>query len=254
MISCECTLVDPRASLMRMRKIIGLIALTAYGQSFEAASVKLNTVAMPNAVTILPGGERLRVTNFPLLWLIGEAYRVPNRQISGLPEAMGRECYDIDAKAEHPVNREQMMAMLRHLLEDRFKLAVRRETKEIKAYALVVAKGGPKLDENHDGAALFMDRIGRSKWGFHNMPMTLLANVLSSWAGDTVVDQTGLKGSYDFTLEVQMESSGPGEPAPDPNAPDVFRAVQEQIGLKLESRKGPVEMLIIDHFERLSGN
>ncbi|HTB14718.1 MAG TPA: TIGR03435 family protein [Bryobacteraceae bacterium] len=252
----------PPSNLRRWRRIACLLALTTVficAQSFEVASVKLNTVAMANTLTRLPGGERFRATNFPLLWLIGEAYHVPNRQITGLPEAMGRECYDIEAKADHPVNREQMMAMLRTLLEDRFKLVVRREMKEIKAYALTVAKGGPKMEENRDGAELYMDRIGRSKWGFHNMPMTLLANVLSSWAGDTVVDQTGLTGNYDFTLEVQMESNGPGvregrEPAPDPAAPSVFTAVQEQIGLRLESRKGPVEMLVIDHIQRLSGN
>ena len=221
--------------------------------------MKLSTVAARNTMTVLPGGERLRVVNFPLLWLIGEAYHVPNRQVSGLPEAMGRECYDLEAKAEHPGNREQMMAMLRNLLEDRFKLVVRRETREMKVQALMVAKGGPKMDENQDGGELSMDRIGRSKWGFHNMPMTLLANVLAGWVGDTVIDQTGLKGNYDFTLEVWLDSSGPGvregrEAAPDPSAPTVFTAVQEQIGLKLESRKGPVEMLVVDHIEKLAGN
>jgi bla regulator protein blaR1 len=241
---------------------IALFALAAglvLGQSFEAATLKLNTVAQQNTVTVLPGGERLRVRNFPLLWLIGAAYRVPNLQIEGLPKEMATECYDIEAKAEHKSTRDQMMRMLQSLLEERFKLTVRRETKELKAQVLIVMKGGPKLDENQDGADLLMDRAGRSKWRFHNMPMSMFANVLSNWVGDTVVDGTGLSGNYDFTVEALLEGTGPGvregrELGPDPNAPSVYKAVQEQLGLKLESRKGPVEMVVIDHIEKPSGN
>jgi uncharacterized protein (TIGR03435 family) len=245
------TVAVPGNAGMPMRKIVALIALTACGQSFEVASVKLNTVAAANTLIRLPGGERLRAANFPLLWLIGEAYHVPNRQISGLPEAMSRDSYDIEAKAENPVSREQMMVMLQHLLEARFKLAVRRETKEMKAQVLVVAKGGAKLDENRDGADFFLDRIGRSKFSFHNVPMTIFANALSAWVDDTVVDQTGLKGTYDFELMVMLERSDNPQ---DSNAASVYSALQEQLGLKLESRKGPVEMLVIDHIEKLSGN
>ncbi len=105
--------------------------------------MKLNTARGLATMTVLPGGERLVARNMPLIWLIGEAYRVPNRQISGLPE-MATENYDIEAKAERPVSRAQMMLMLRSLLEDRFKLVVRRETKEMSAHVLVVAKGGAK--------------------------------------------------------------------------------------------------------------
>jgi uncharacterized protein (TIGR03435 family) len=237
-----------------MERTIGLAALTmsaVFGQSFEVASVKLNAVSALTSMTQLPGGERFKVRNMPPLWLIGAAYNVPNRQISGFPQWMLTESYDIDAKAEHPVNREQMLGMLRTLLEDRFKLVVRRETKDIKAYALVVAKGGPKFDENRDGAELFMDRTGQSKWTFHNMPMTLLTNVLSAWVDDTVVDRTGLKGNYDFELEVWLPHA---ERPQDPNAPSVYTALQEQLRLKLESRKGPVELLVIEHVERPSGN
>jgi uncharacterized protein (TIGR03435 family) len=242
-----------------MRKIIWLMALTACGQSFEVASVRRNTDSGHNTITVLPGGERLRVRNFPLLYVMGAAYGVPNRQIDGLPKDMANECYDIEAKAERASSRDQMMRMLRTLLEDRFKLVVRRETRELKAQVLVVMKGGPKLEENRDGAELFMDRIGRSKWGFHNMPMPMLANVLSSWVDDTVVDGTGLTGSYDFTLEAFLGPGGPGvregrEAGPDQNAPSVYAAVQEQIGLKLEARKGPVEVLVVEHVERLAGN
>jgi uncharacterized protein (TIGR03435 family) len=227
------------------------MAGAALAQSFEVASVKLNTVPERNTMTVLPGGERLRVVNFPFLWLISEAYHVPSRQISGLPEAMSTQSYNIDAKADRPVNREQMVGMLRSLLEDRFKLVVPRETRDMKVQALVAAKGGAKLDENHDGAELFMDRIGQSKYGFRNVPMTLFADALSNWVDATVVDRTGLKGSYDFTVEVRLDRSAREQ---DPNAPSVNTALEEQLGLRLESRKGPAEMLVIEHIERPSGN
>jgi uncharacterized protein (TIGR03435 family) len=207
----------------------------------------------------LPGGERFVARNMPLNWLIGEAYRVPNRQISGLPDGMKTEPYDIEAKAEHPVSRAQTMLMLRSLLEDRFKLAVRRETKELSAQVLMVAKGGPKMDENHDGADLAIKKISGNKLSYHNMPMSLFANMLAGAVDDTIVDQTGLTGSYDFTLDYYQGPGGSGvkegrEPAPDPNGPSLQTALREQLGLRLESRKGPVEMLMVEHIERLSGN
>jgi uncharacterized protein (TIGR03435 family) len=242
-----------------MKKIIGLIALTAWGQSFEVASVKLSKAQTLPTMAALPGGERLVARNMPLNWLIGEAYRVPNRQISGLPDGMKTEPYDIEAKAEHPVSRARMMLMLRSLLEDRFKLAVRRETKELSAQVLMVAKGGPKMDENHDGADLAIKKISGNKLSYHNMPMSLFANMLAGAVDDTIVDQTGLTGSYDFTLDYYQGPGGSGvkegrEPAPDPSGPSLQTALREQLGLRLESRKGPVEMLMVEHIERLSGN
>jgi len=195
----------------------------------------------------------------PLVWLISAAYNVPMRQISGLPPELSDEGYDIEAKADHPVDRDQMMRMLQTLLEDRFKLALRRETKEVKAQLLVNAKAGAKLNENRDGAELAMRKITGNKMSYHNMPMALFANLLAFAVDDLVVDQTGLKGSYDFTLDYYRGPGGVGvkegrEPAPDPSGPSLQMALQEQLGLKLESRKGPVEMLIVDHIERPAVN
>jgi uncharacterized protein (TIGR03435 family) len=247
----------PSSNFVRLGLIV-LVAGLSRGQSFEVASVKRNTDSGHNTMTCLPGGERFRVRNMPLLWLLGAAYDIPNRQISGVPEKMATETYDIEAKAERPVNREKMMIMLRTLLEDRFKLVVRRDTKELPAQVLMVAKGGPKIEENRDGAELSMDRVARSKWGFHNMPMSTFANVLAGFVDNTVVDGTALKASYDFTLEFALQLVGPGvregrEPAPDPNGPSLSMGLQ-QLGLKLESRKGPVELLVVDHIERPAGN
>jgi uncharacterized protein (TIGR03435 family) len=242
-----------------MKKIIWLLALTACGQSFEVASVKLSKARTLPTMSTLPGGERFVVRSMPLNWIIGEAYRVPNRQISGLPDGMETEPYDIEAKAERPVKRDQMMLMLRSLLEDRFKLVVRRETKEISARVLVVAKGGPKLTENQDGADLAITKITGNRTQYHNMSMSLFANVMAG-RDETLVDQTGLQGTYDFTLDYYHGGPvGPGvkegrEPAPDPNGPSLETALREQLGLRLESRKGPVEMLVVEHIERPVGN
>jgi Protein of unknown function (DUF3738) len=95
-----------------MREIVALIGLTACGQSFEVASVKVGKPPARSSFGPLPGGERYRAVNAPLNWLISEAYRVPMRQISGLPPAFSSDGYDIDAKADHPVNRDQMLTML----------------------------------------------------------------------------------------------------------------------------------------------
>jgi uncharacterized protein (TIGR03435 family) len=241
-----------------MKEFLALIALTACGQSFEVASIKLGKPPARSSFGPLPGNERYRAVNAPLNWLISEAYGIPMRQISGLPQAFSGDEYDIEAKAERPVNRNQMMRMLQHLLEDRFKLVVRRETKEIKAYVLVVAKGGAKMEESL-GGELFIQKVNASKSIYNNMSMPVFANLLAFPVDDTVVDQTGLKEVYNFTLNYMPEHLGPGvlegrEAGPDPNAPSLSTALQEQLGLKLESRKGPVEMLVIEHIEKLSGN
>ncbi len=242
-----------------MRTIAGLWILAGlHAQSFEVASVKLSKGRSLPTMSALPGGERFVARNMPLVWLIGEAYQVPNLQISGIPDAMRNEQYDIEAKADHPANRAQMTIMLRSLLEHRFKLTVHRETKELVARVLVVAKGGAKMDENRDGGDLAITKINGNKTAYHNMPMSLFANVMAGPEA-TIVDQTGLKGSYDFTLEYYRGPGGRGveegrEPAPDPNGPSLETALREQLGLRLESRKGPVEVLVIEHIERPAGN
>jgi uncharacterized protein (TIGR03435 family) len=242
--------------------MIALLALATgllCAQSFEVASVKPGKPPAQSTMTSSPGGQRFVARNMPLVWLISAAYNVPMRQISGLSQELSNEGYDIEAKAEHPVDRQQMMRMLQMLLEDRFKLAVRREAKELKAQVLVVAKGGAKVNENQDGAELAMRKITGNKMSYRNMPMALFANLLAFAVDDVVVDQTGLKASYDFTLDYYRGPGGVGvkegrEPAPDPNGPSLQTALQEQLGLKLESRKGPVEMLVVDHIERPSVN
>jgi uncharacterized protein (TIGR03435 family) len=149
--------------------------------------------------------------------------------------------------------REQVSLMEQSLLADRFKLKVHFETREMPGFALVIAKGGPKLTPAKDGES--------TRLSLHQNEMTATAITLDQWihspflGGRVVVDQTGLKGTYNFTLtwsDQPVNSDAGQENGTD--APSLFTAVQEQMGLKLVPTKAPVEVIVIDHIERPSEN
>jgi uncharacterized protein (TIGR03435 family) len=155
----------------------------------------------------------------------------------------------------------QKVQLLQPLLAERFQLRFHRETRDMKVYKLVVAKNGPRLREVKEGdpaAGLAGTRIGRGLIEGHRVAISDLAGFPQSELGRTVQEATGLTGKYDFKLEWVPDESQPnsgGEALP-PNAEGatIFRAIQEQLGLKLEAGKGPVEILVIDHAEKPSGN
>jgi uncharacterized protein (TIGR03435 family) len=169
--------------------------------------------------------------------------------------------------------------MLQPLLAERFKLKAHTETKQLPVYELIVAKGGPKLKEATPGDTYAngfkgpdgvgrggMMRMGRGQLTGQGVPITTLTNLLSQQLQRTVVDKTGLTGKYDLELNWTPEQGEGGlgpppgaaspqaEPAPDATGPSIFTALQEQLGLKLQSTKGPVETLVIDHAEMPSEN
>jgi uncharacterized protein (TIGR03435 family) len=156
--------------------------------------------------------------------------------------------------------------MLQALLADRFKLTIHRETKNLPIYSLVIAKGGSKLQEAHlDGRPEdHMIRVGRGELTAPGIRLEDFAHILTQQTGRTVVDNTGLKGHYDlkfhWTPDQGEAFDGPGgSTSPESSIssdmpPSIFTAIQEQLGLKLESRKGPVEILVIDHVEKPSEN
>ncbi|HYL36545.1 MAG TPA: TIGR03435 family protein [Bryobacteraceae bacterium] len=159
---------------------------------------------------------------------------------------------------------EQFRDMLRALIEDRFQLKIHRETKELPAYALLVAKNGSKLaPAESEGRGI---RTGPGSLSFKRIGMAGLAAQLSTQLGRVVFDKTGLTGEYAVTLEYAPEPGQGGPealglppqaykaPPVDDNRPSIFTALQEQLGLRLESEKGPVEMLVVDHVEKASGN
>ena len=243
-------------------------------------------------VVAIPMSGMFRATNMPLIDLIREAYELgpgmgaDDGRISGAPGWLGSERFDIQAKMDSSVlealnklgpdqRKLQAQHMLQALFADRFKLTVHSENKELPIYSLVIAKNGPKLQESKpvDAAASGPQyQYGRGGRGGVQMfgrggPIKaqgiLIAEfvpLLSTILGRTVVDKTGLTGKYDFTLQwTPDETQGSTFPAgfgqpPDPTGPSIFAAIQEQLGLKLESGKGPIPVVVIDHVERPSEN
>jgi uncharacterized protein (TIGR03435 family) len=252
---------------MRILTFLGLngIALGLFGQppitpAFEVASVKLNQLDTRGFIGAVPGGKGFRgfkATSARLKILVMLAYNLPDSQITGGPGWVESDGFDIDAKAENPTSYEQINLMLQTLLADRFQLRIRRETREQPVYALILEKPSPNLVPHADDGTLPVIRVGSTPGEriFENMPIARLAMLLRGETGRTVVDKTGLEGSYDFKVEYASNlSKGPREEnAPSELGQSVFAAVRK-LGLKLESQKGPSEYLTIEHVEKPSAN
>jgi uncharacterized protein (TIGR03435 family) len=233
--------------------------------AFEVTSVKPNkSVDRQFGIVPSPGG-RVRATNSTLRQLINVAYGVPDFRITGNTGWMNTDRFDIDAKAVGDPPRDQLLLMLQSLLADRFKLEVHRETRELPTYDLLLAKGGPKLKEakcvgqpspqNPCGA--FSGSAGH--FFARAAKISQLTLFLSTHESRVVVDKTGLTGEYDMDLtwtpvDPPLGPGDVGQAPPDPNAPSIFTALQEQLGLRAEPSKGPVEILVIDSAEKPTGN
>jgi len=277
-----------------------LASAQAPSYTFDVASIKPSDPTV-NSINVDSGPGTMNISGAPVKLLIQEAFDVRDTQITGGPGWISADRFDIVAKVlrnssepEEPKNpgdegkaMERQRERLRNLLIDRFRLKTHRETKELTVYVLTLGKNGPKFtqsrqqEESAPEAAQgkesdrprgnFM-RIGRGQVTGQGMPVESLVRVLSQQLGRTVIDKTGLKGDYDFTLEWTPDS-GRGaasgsqdspavskEPRQDTvgtsetGGPSLFAAVQEQLGLKLESQKAQVEMLVVDSIEKPSEN
>jgi uncharacterized protein (TIGR03435 family) len=227
-----------------------------------------------------------RASNIVLKALIAQAYGIEDHQILGAPSWVGSARFDIEAKvsssdtdALHDLSPDQRRVMLQPLLAERFQLKVHKEVRSLPLLALVVAKGGPKLQEAkpgdtyQDGIKGFdgqaggagLMHMGPGRLTGQGLPISSLARILSQQLGNTVEDKTGLTGKYDFNLQWTPERNaspmspeqgqqGAGAATSTDSGPSIFTAIQEQLGLKLESQKGPVEVLVIDHVETPSEN
>jgi uncharacterized protein (TIGR03435 family) len=198
--------------------------------------------------------DSVTMRNVSLKSAIRWAYHVFDYQVSG-PDWLQSERYDIVAKAAGPVAEDQLRTMLQALLAERFKLELHRQTKELAAYVLVVAKNGPKFHESEtDGESSIQPDQKRMSVTVQRTPISQLTEMLSNVFRAPVVDMTGLKGKYDVTLNLakyvgDMQPKGDGAP-PDPLS--IFTAgLQEELGLKLESKKMPIDLLIIDRAEKV---
>jgi uncharacterized protein (TIGR03435 family) len=269
-----------RSTLCAVVCLIGAV-LSLHAQStgaaapiqFEVASLKpASDLMAPGIIRRMPGDRGYFGTNMPLLSYLTVAYQVRASQISG-PDWIS-DHFDLDAKAERPSTVDELHVMLQHLLEERFHLKLRRESKEQAGYALVVDKGGPKLNIHPpEDRTLLPISPG---WGKHtgtNVTMPYFAFYLSNELDRTVVDRTGLDGHYDFQVEWAGDrvnaampmpaapAGSPGAPAPMemreaqlPTGPTIFNALKQQLGLRLDPAKVPVEHLVVEHIEKLVEN
>ena len=250
------------------RALIGALALyTALGQlqtrpEFDVASVKPSKPGTPGAGGIDDGtrGERFTATNVTVRRLIMRAYEIADWQVSGAPKWVDSDRYDVDAKPTRPASREQTDLMLQSMLADRFKLSMHQETEERSLFVLVLDKTGPKL-KLHEGDADGSQDVGFRAQGhatFRNVGMPRFAVFLSVQMGRAVVDKTGLGARYDFNLNFTPIRVTPDRVAapvpPDPSRPELVTALKEQLGLKLESQKGQVNILHVDRVERPTEN
>jgi uncharacterized protein (TIGR03435 family) len=179
----------------------------------------------------------------------------------GGPDWIDSDRFDIIAKAETSggeIKREQWNLMIQALLEDRFKLVLYRETKEMTVYALVAGKSAPNLRESKEGEQTTFAPSDHGQLNFQKMPMVGLVNTLANILHEPVVDGTGITGFLDFTLD-PTQYANRGNDGTQPNAqesyPDlILTAVRQQLGLRLEKRKAPLEITVIDHADRPSDN
>jgi uncharacterized protein (TIGR03435 family) len=248
-----------------IRGVAGLAVCVSgalYGQPataprFEVASVKPTAVDQLNGNSGGKSGNgRLTMTNVTLKRCIIGAYGVGPNQIQGGPDWLDSDRYEIVAKADQPVGDGILMTMLQTLLAERFKLAIHRETRQIQAFVLEVAKNGPKLESAGDAEST--TRNGRGLIDARAIAMTRFAAVLARQMDAPVVDRTGLEGKFNLKLEWSPESDKPLKPGTDAAAMDsglsIFTAIQQQLGLRLRPQKVPVEIIVIDHAERPSEN
>ncbi|MGA7159039.1 MAG: TIGR03435 family protein [Acidobacteriaceae bacterium] len=226
--------------------------------SFEVATIK-PSVPTDQSTGFQTTGRELYIENETLESMIAAAYGVHPKQIVDAPDWSSKQRWDVKGvpDVEGMPSWPQYQEMIRTLLVERFGLKFHRDKRELPIFAVTVAKGGPKLAASKSDPDGLQDQTmsgnGVQKdYRFTNNSMAAFAQGMEYFMDRPVVDETGLKGKYDFELKWTMDGA---PPQTDPNAPPgLFTAVQEQLGLKLEATKGMAEVLVIDHAEKPSAN
>jgi uncharacterized protein (TIGR03435 family) len=248
--------------------------------SFAVASIKPSNPNAGGPMINLPLGGRFSASNVTLHFLIEFAYDLSDDKISGGPNWIDSKRYDVDANSDPPFGGEfrkmtdeerkeyfhQLRLRLQSLLADRFQLKISHGTKDMSVYDLVVAKNGPKLKgAQGPGPKL---HVAQNELDLSGANMEDLAGVLSDLTRRSVIDRTGLTGRYDIKLEFTPDSLGPGPggppgagtasglqpPSAESTGPTLLTALQEQLGLKLESHKGPADVVNVDSAQLPSEN
>jgi uncharacterized protein (TIGR03435 family) len=244
--------------------------------AFEVVSLKANVSGESRtSIGNRPGGRFVAI-GAPLKFLMTSAYRVRDFQILGGPNWITSDRWDIDARAaEGTVTRQgapdpsvpdTISLMVQSLIEDRFQLKMHRETREQPIYELVIAKGGSKMKLSDDQTPVQPPQrgdepppvrrnsltMGRGNFLGEGIQFGIFVNALSQQLGRPIVDKTGLKGFFDLHLQWTPELAQ--QPESDSSGPTIFTAIQEQLGLRLESSKGPVDVIVIDSVQKPSEN
>lgn len=244
--------------------------------SFDVASIKPYG---PNdmMIGIRTTADGISVTGMPMHMILREAFGVTNDRLFAEPGWVNTSRFDVDAKVAaddaarfKTMTERQRWAMLLPVLQDRCTLRFHTETRDATVYTLVIAKGGLKMQTStpahaSDQAARRQSGVSVSNKGItlvgHNADMASIAHTISLALGSTVVDKTGLTGAYDYQLDyapeqpmgLPMRPSDSGDAAA-PVGPSIYTALQEQLGLKLQAQKQPVDVIVIDHIEQPSAN
>ena len=250
---------------MRLRNAISVLLLSTcavFGQpaatpAFDVASVKVAPPGRGGRGEGMhgPGGQihsepgSLTMRNVNMNSAIAWAYGVQQFQVSG-PGWLTSERYDITAKAAGAAPEDQLRLMLRSLLADRFKVAAHTEQKVMPYYLLTVAKGGPKFKESDtEGEPVLSAGPNNSTAIIRRVPISQFIDMIQAILRTPIVDETGLKGRYDATLNIGALISTPIQN--DDMIGTVITAVQDLLGLKLEPKKGPIDTLVVDHAEKV---
>jgi len=241
--------------------------------AFEVATIKRSDPSASRMNCFIkgqPGGQTFVGSCVSLRLLIKYAYRIIDSQLVGGPDWLDTEFYDFRAKADHSLTRAELPPIFQALVEDRFKLKFHRETRTLPALALTVDKAGAKMKANDspDEWAISIVNDGGGpppkppKFKGTRCAMSYLSWWIAQRENRPVLDRTGLAGFWDFTLEFVPDGMGDegrrkgsgGEALPAFDGPTLYTALREQLGLKLESTKGPVDVYVIDHVERATAN
>jgi uncharacterized protein (TIGR03435 family) len=247
---------------LRSRKIAILLALclclqasiAAQQAAFEVASIKPGTDPRHSHTRV--AAASIDFSNVTVFECVRRAYGVRPYQLIG-PKWINTESYTIAARAASPAPEDQILLMVRTLLAERFGLVIHHEARPTPVYALVVVKNGPKLKQATDEGET---KLGPSPDGremiYERESIPHLALRLQRWMDRPVIDETGLKGVYNFRLNAENRDrpGSPGAPDPDDLRQSIFADIQDRLGLKLEPKKAPIDVLVIDHIEKPSGN
>jgi len=238
-----------------------LASVPAFSQVFEVADVKANKSGEARMAVDFQAGGKFSARNVPLKILIMLAYHVRAEAVTGAPAWLDSERFDVVAKTAPASSQDEIRRMLQNLLAERFKLAVSRDQKILPAYALLVGKSGARLQES-PGAPLAEHRClptdaapAQKHVACRHLSMAEFADSLQELSPRDfdvpIVDQTGLTGAYDFKLAWTPAASVANASVDGSPGPSVFEAVQEQLGLKLERKKMPLPVLVIDSVQRV---